>query len=242
MRKVLIAAQSRYIAGIDRHYTTSTISDMLFEAGVLPVTVHFPGLTIENGVSMAKAYLEELRPHGVLLQGGEDIPLSFYGAKHEEEMTSMRDYFELGLIQVALERGIPLFGICRGMQLLNVAMGGTLIPHLDEEQYSPHILLKDPMLGMIAENSELHTHTVKLTDSGILQECYGGSQIEVTSFHHQAVKELASELILEAVAEDGVIEAFSNQQKKILGVQWHPEVPKNNAVDNTALLHWVTWL
>ncbi len=244
MKRILISAQSRLLAGIDRQYTTATISDMLFEKGALPFTAHFSThiTTIEEGLLAAERYMYAFRPDGIVLQGGEDVPMHFYTEAHEHQSATMRDYFELGLIQVALQKGIPLFGICRGMQLLNVALGGTLIEHLDEQTYAPHVLLKDPALGMVLENSEMHTHAVDLLPGGVLDQWYQTTQIEVTSFHHQAVRDIAPHLVIEAVSPDGVVEAFSYEEKKILGVQWHPEIPQNSTLDHKVLYGWLDWL
>ena len=246
MKKVLISAQSHLLAGIDRQYTTATVSDMLFEEGILPFTAHFSThiQTVEDGLIAAEKYIHMLAPDGIVLQGGEDVPISFYSEAHEHESATMRDYFELGLIQVALQKQIPLLGICRGMQLINVALGGTLIAHLDEQTYAPHVMLKDPALGMVLENSEIHTHDVELLPGGILESWYENTTIEVTSFHHQAVKDLAPGLVVEAVSQDGVLEAFSYTDKQIIGVQWHPEIPQNNTLDmdTKVLSGWLGWL
>lgn len=243
MKRIIIAAQSKALAGVDRQYTTATISDMLFTHSVLPLTVHFASsnCSLAKGQQLAEQYILALKPDGIILQGGEDICMSFYDSSHEALTATMRDYFELAMVKSALKYGIPLFGICRGMQLINIAMGGTLIPDLETELYRPHIILRDPSQGMVVENSEAHAHIVDLSPDGYLAKWYATHTICVNSFHHQAVRKLANDLQLEALAEDGVVEAFSNYTKKIIGVQWHPEVPTEGNVDTTLLSKWLEW-
>ena len=141
-----------------------------------------------------------------------------------------RDDTTLSLITAAIDAGVPMFCVCRGFQELNVAMGGTLHPHLQEvEGRFDHREPKDqPNDVMYAP-----AHTVNLTPGGVLQNIVGDvTKIEVNSLHGQGIDRLGEGLVVEAQAEDGTIEAVSLPSAKnfVLGVQWHPEwKPENHA-------------
>jgi len=128
-----------------------------------------------------------------------------------------RDRFEHALLSKALTRDIPVLGICRGMQWLNVVGGGTL--YTDIFQF-----LKDVCNHhQIARLDEI-IHTISVLDGTLLREILGVSTLPVNSAHHQAVKDLASGFRISAVAEDGIIEAIeSDHHRFAIGVQWHPE-------------------
>ena len=134
-----------------------------------------------------------------------------------------RDATTLPLIRAALSRSMPVMGVCRGIQEINVALGGTLFQHVHEQP------------GRIDHRSDKTkdfdgryaiTHNVKLTEGGKLQAALGGkSEIGVNSLHGQAIDRLADELVVEAMADDGTIEAVSHKTARsfFLAVQWHPE-------------------
>jgi putative glutamine amidotransferase len=163
---------------------------------------------------------------GLILAGGADVDPASYGAKpHPETGLTWpeRDRFELALAHRAIERDIPVLGICRGMQLLNVACGGTLDQHLPDT------------LG-----SDLHCHTVgTYSDHGVTldrgsraAESVGGEHTEVKSHHHQGVDELGEGLVVSGRADpDGVIEAIEMPDKRyVVGVIWHPEEDERSRV------------
>ncbi|NLA95507.1 MAG: gamma-glutamyl-gamma-aminobutyrate hydrolase family protein [Clostridiaceae bacterium] len=158
---------------------------------------------------------------GLILTGGNDIAPSRYGEEQQPEVRSvsvLRDIYESLLFQLALERKLPVFGICRGMQLINVALGGSLHQHLGSV---PTFTLQHDQ----EEGRQTTTHRVAVTSGSIIRQVLG-SQTEVNSFHHQAIKSLAPGLRVTATSRDGVIEAVEsipNALSTILGVQWHPE-------------------
>lgn len=158
---------------------------------------------------------------GLVLSGGEDIHPALYGAEpspHAYPPSRERDLFELALFAAARHRELPVLGICRGIQLVNVAMGGTLVQDLPTERPSdiPH----DPGAARDAR-----THAVRLQEGSRAAQALGATELRVNSFHHQAVDRLAPGLIATGWSEDGVIEAAEapGDAPWLLTVQWHPE-------------------
>lgn len=158
---------------------------------------------------------------GLLLTGGADVNPALYGEKRAPETARpnrARDSDELALLRQALERDIPVLCICRGHQLLNVALGGSLLQHI-------------PGDGHRAQPSgESRWHDVTVLPGTRLAEIYkAGVPLRVNSRHHQAVTEdrLARSLAISAVSPDGLIEAVeSSSHRWVVGVQWHPERPE----------------
>jgi len=159
----------------------------------------------------------------VVLVGGPDIQLPRYAAvagQVERAEVGKRDAFELALAGLALERGIPVLGICRGCQVLNATAGGSLVPEVDDRFDGVVHSLYDADSERPFEFAE---HEVKAVP-GTPVEAVLGSRFSVLSSHHQAVDRLAPGLLPAAHSEDGLIEAFySPAHPFALGVQWHPE-------------------
>jgi putative glutamine amidotransferase len=161
---------------------------------------------------------------GILLAGGGDVSPSIYGhAAHHafDAAEAGRDEFEIELVRLASEADVPLFAICRGIQVLNVARGGTLVQHIPDEIASgvDHNV-REPRFAI--------AHDVWVTAGSLLdrlmRETEDDGGFPVNSRHHQAVKTLGTGLITTATAPDGVVEALEDPSKRFfLGVQWHPE-------------------
>jgi len=157
---------------------------------------------------------------GLILQGGADVSPRAYGEeplKPEWSGDPVRDAYELELIHEFLEAGKPILGICRGMQLINVAFGGSLYQDIPT-------LVPDAVHHETA-SYDRHHHEVTLTPGGKLAEWNANRPgRQVASIHHQAVKRLGRNLVVEATAPDGVIEAIRYEGRPfVFGVQWHPE-------------------
>jgi putative glutamine amidotransferase len=155
---------------------------------------------------------------GLVLVGGADINPSVYGHEpHPEALafSDVRDRAELALLRGALERDMPLLGICRGMQLLNVAAGGDLHQHIPE-------ITPDPAAHR-GEPGTWTRHHVTVEAGCRLREMLG-ERLEVVSAHHQAPVEIGEDLVVTATADDGTVEAVEHPGKRFaVGVLWHPE-------------------
>jgi putative glutamine amidotransferase len=158
--------------------------------------------------------------HGLLLTGGADINPARYGQTNagSDEVDDARDELEIRLLREALAADIPVFAICRGLQLFNVACGGTLIQHLDStdtHRQKP----QDPEPG-----KHPAAHRVWVGPNTRLAEIIGAGGHDVNSRHHQAVESMAEALKVSAISEDGVIEALEKPDATFaIAVQWHPE-------------------
>jgi putative glutamine amidotransferase len=158
------------------------------------------------------------RIDGLVLSGGADVDPRRYGrtpGPHGTPVEPQRDAFELAVLDAAWERGIPVLGICRGAQLINVSRGGTLVAHLAPDTGEAHSFLGYPRHHRV--------HAVDLTAGSITHAVYG-ERIVVNSLHHQAVDALGSDLRITGRAPDGVVEAIEAVDAPVVGVQWHPEM------------------
>jgi putative glutamine amidotransferase len=150
----------------------------------------------------AEAVIQSL--DGLLLSGGSDLDPHYYG---EEPMPELgvtlpeRDAFEMALVGLALRRGIPVFGICRGMQVLNVALGGTLYQDL------PSQWERDLLKHRQDTPKWQPTHEVRVRDGSYIAEVMGRESVKVNSYHHQGVRALAEGLVVTGRSSDGVVEA-----------------------------------
>ena len=156
----------------------------------------------------------------VVIVGGEDIDPRFYGAQAgyvgETPHFVDADEGQIALVQRAADRGTPVLGICRGLQIINVALGGDLVQHIDD---GIHRNIGVPI------DEILSTHDVALRSTSTLAAALGDTRISVQSAHHQSVGRLGAGLTPVATAPDGLVEAVEHRTLPITGVQWHPEAP-----------------
>ena len=165
------------------------------------------------------------RLDGLILSGGGDIDPARYGGLPDETIYGVsikRDQSEIDAVQYAILSRLPLLGICRGIQIINVALGGTLMEHL------PNIVgdaVKHQLPGR-----EVIDHSVRLVGDSLIAKIFGQDEFNVPSSHHQAIKQLASPLKVVATSQDEIIEAVEMAEHPsrgshpfFIGVQWHPE-------------------
>jgi putative glutamine amidotransferase len=199
-----------------RHSVSKAYSEAVQRAGGVPIILPFFPELAANMLNMID---------GLILTGGADIDPARFGDTEVHPKTydilPDRDEAEIRLAQGALDRDLPLLGICRGIQVLNVAMGGTLYQDVPD-QFSADIQHRQHEVDIPADEP---AHIVTVASGSLLERTYGDEPIPVNSFHHQAVKGVATGLVASGVAEDGLVEAIeSTDYAFVLGVQWHPEL------------------
>ncbi len=200
-----------------RYSINAAYCNAILAAGGIPVVLPFQ--------DDAAAVIESL--DGLLLSGGSDIEPARFGATeiHPETygISPERDQFELDLFRLALERDVPFLGVCRGIQLVNVGLGGTLIQDVPSQHVAAEPVQHRQQADGVAANQPGHDVTV---DAGNwLHDQLGVSTLPVNSFHHQAIDRLAPGLEVIARAADGTIEAVIMPDRPFgLAVQWHPEL------------------
>ncbi|MRS03457.1 gamma-glutamyl-gamma-aminobutyrate hydrolase family protein [bacterium] len=194
----------------------SDYSEAIVLAGGLPIL-----LPVEFPLPQINSILSHL--DGLLISGGGDIDNHLYGGEAHHTISGIceaRDKLEMELLQAAILMKKPVLGICRGMQLINVALGGTLYTDIPE-QFKTTLIHNSP-----EENGRDNlVHEVELELNSNLGRIIGQEQFRVNSFHHQAIKSLSPDLMVTAHATDGLIEAVEMVDKPfgVIGVQWHPE-------------------
>ncbi|AMB99374.1 hypothetical protein AWM75_04930 [Aerococcus urinaehominis] len=204
--------QTDYFEGIRVSYALSTITNAVIAAGGLPVNIpiHQPEL--------AKDYINNL--DGLVLSGGTDVSPQMYEETplpKIDRIDPLRDQREIALVKAAFAKKIPVLGICRGFQLVNVILGGSLYQDLSylEDQMIQHDQLA---------NSNIPVHRISV-DSQSHYGSFTPDQTWINSYHHQAIKDLAPDLKRVAWADDGIVEAAEvlDDRYDFMGVQYHPE-------------------
>ena len=161
----------------------------------------------------------------LVLSGGEDVAPLNYGENKVVELENInpdRDKWEISLFKEAYKAEIPILGLCRGMQLINVALGGSLYQDIEHQLNCDFSHL--PLDSKRRENLEYVSHEVNILKNTHLNRILCADKLTVNSHHHQAIKEIAQGLNIAARSECGIIEAVENKAKSFLmGIQWHPE-------------------
>jgi len=179
-------------------------------------------IPVTDNVEVLRQIVSQL--DGIIFTGGEDFAPAYFGEEEHEhlgEVNVTRDTYDLTLFKLALDRNIPTLGICRGLQLINVAMGGTLYQDLPSEKPSD-INHRQEEAGTVA------THSVSVVEGSLMHQILGEKEVQVNTFHHQAIEKLAPGLKIVGWSNDSVpemIEAYPHRQ--IIGTQFHPEIFTN---------------
>lgn len=212
MRLVAVTAPQRPGAGSPRIALPVAYLQSLEDAGLTPLLLP---TTLEP--RSAAGALDAVS--GLVLSGGEDVDPSRYGAAPHPRLGPIdahRDAVEIELVRAARTRGIPVLAICRGLQVVNVALGGTLYQDLASERPGP-----------IDHTDDAGRHPVCLDAGSLMARTLGAGEITANSRHHQAVRDPAPALRVVARAPDGVVEGVERADPEggpwLLGVQWHPE-------------------
>jgi gamma-glutamyl-gamma-aminobutyrate hydrolase PuuD len=210
---ITVYTRERVSAFVRMPYATSNIglSDLAEEAGALPLLLT-PTAHVEEVLDTIDA---------LVLQGGGDVHPEYYGSDVHPQTNTIdrrRDEFEFALLRSARERRMPVLGICRGIQLVNVAFGGTLVQHLPDVTDVDHEAM---------DRWDATAHSITIEPGSRLCQVLGTELMEVNSVHHQALDRLGMGLCAVAWANDGVVEAIESPDEPILAVQWHPEWSAN---------------
>ena len=214
MKKPLIGITAAYTFDRDVHAQRSTYLRAVWRAGADAIF-----LPCAPDASGCEAFISAV--DGLLVPAGPDVSPQLYGEQPIPQAPTTRkseDLFEIALIKEAKKQGKPILGICRGMQILNVAFGGSLYQDIPS-QFGMQICHSQ---GQTIRDEG--THLVKMDEDCRLAKIFKSTEFYVNSYHHQAVKELAeSEFKIVGRALDGIPEAIENADGSIMGVQWHPE-------------------
>lgn len=209
----VIVDNSGSFAGYKRAYVNKDYVDAVIRAGGVPLIIPF---STDKEVIISQAQLID----GLILSGGHDISPYNYGQEPSQKIGETfpeRDTYEIILLEESKKRNIPILGICRGFQLINVAAGGTLYQDLS---LIPGNILKHNQVS----NPTLKTHKVEIKENSFISSIFG-KETMVNSFHHQVINKVANDFIVVAKASDGVVEAIEHKTYKFLvAVQWHPEM------------------
>ena len=212
---------------LNQVYYTSIV-----RAGGVPYII--PPYDMSDGEGWADDILDSL--DGIVFSGGGDVNPLFFDEqpiRDLHEVATERDEMELLLVRRAIDKQIPMLGICRGIQIMNVALGGTVLQDIYAQ--GENVWIKHSQSAPRYASS----HTVEIEEGSMLHKIYGKKELAVNSFHHQAVGALAPGMKVTARSADGVIEGMeSTDHKSILGVQWHPEC-LGNTWDTSNVFTWI---
>lgn len=202
------------LIGRERVFVGQDYIKAIVQAGGIPIVL--PIIESEESIFKQIDLID-----GLMLSGGYDIDPHLFGEEphHLLEATYReRDLCEMALVRAAAQKKIPVLGICRGLQLINVTFGGSLYQDLTASN-------KDLFQHRQKTNIHQGTHTVDLEKGTMLEKIYNQKSIRTNSLHHQSVKNLADGFIINARSRDGIIEGIEKMdQSFILGLQWHPEL------------------
>ncbi len=203
--------------GSYRHAISSTYINALVNAGAAPLLI--PSTASEEAIYSIYKLLD-----GLLLTGGDDIDPALYneGMDGSEDIDRMRDATEIMITRWAMEDKLPVLGICRGQQLLNVAMGGSLYQDIPSQLPETNLNHRESALR---QQRDYIAHPVKLQAESRLAKMLGVTELQANTLHHQSVKQPGKGLRVAGIAPDGVVEALESDEadRWVFAVQCHPE-------------------
>lgn len=214
-KRPVIGITSAYDYQENRMFVRSGYANAIISAGGLGLAI-----SLSDDENYIKEHLDLF--DGFLFVGGPDICASYYGEENLNygcSLTPERDSMEIKLAQMAINANKPVLGICRGSQLINVAMGGTLYQDIHKQS--------DKILNTHSQDAPkwFAVHNAELRENSHLHKIFNSNNVKVNSFHHQAVKLIAEGFEATACAPDGIVEGIEHKSKKfVIGVQWHPEL------------------
>ena len=230
--KPRIGIPMRIEAATDRFYLSRFYSEALEAAGAVPLHI-----SLIPNADYVNAAVESL--DGILLPGSDsDVDPQRYGHQPHRQLGTVqpiKDETDLLIIAAAEKKGIPIFAICFGMQILNVYRGGTLIQDIESR-------VPDAIKHEQGSPRDRRSHSVKLLPGSILEKLAGAEQQSVNSHHHQAIEVIGRDLIATAWSTDGLVEAFEDPRAEpfVMAVQWHPELGwENDEFSQAIFRHFV---
>lgn len=213
--KPIIGISSGYSQSSDKASLGRSYTEAVIKGGGVPYI-----LPLVSSEEVAKSILDGL--DGLILSGGEDINPAYYGedtlANGGVSVNGPRDTSDMFIIKEAMNRKMPILAICRGEQILNVALGGSLYQDIPSQ-------IPNCLVHRQEESGTIGTMKIGIADGSYIKGIIGLDSLNVNSFHHQAVKDLAPGLKLVSTASDGVVEAYEGlPELNVIGTQFHPEI------------------
>ncbi len=213
--KPVIGLTSQYEQLIDKKMirVNSTYVNAVLESGGIPIII-----PIVKDVNDLENYLNLV--DGIIFTGGEDVSSLSFGEEPMKEVDTIcgaRDKIEIELFKRAYEKKIPILGICRGLQIMNISLGGTLYQDINMQ-------VPDSLGHLCTHNVHQGYHTINLLEDSIIYDIFKREKLIVNSQHHQSIKDLGRDLKITSTTKDGIIESIeSTNENWVAGVQFHPE-------------------
>ncbi len=242
MSNILVLPDYIEANGAGRIIAPISLGEFLLSRGHIPVVSFLDSNlhSIKEAKLLAEKYLNSAEK--LILIGGNDINSEAYGEENYTTFESLdfQDLFEIELVKLALDKHVPIFGICRGLQIINIALGGNLYQDLETPRFIKHqFMTQDDYKRHSGASSKQTNHKLNLSPQGLLAKKLNVSELKVNSFHHQGIKDLGRGLEIEAQSSDGLVEAVSAVEFGLLGVQWHPEMDLSNSDNYRVIDCWL---